>query len=597
LARLAIISHEGTPGSREFRLGRILDFFGVPWKVVEASKLADMGGSCLEYAVFGSIRAVSTTLKQCQGATPSAFRPAAYYAYADDERDLCTNTIQSLLGEANFSLQGPPAGNLSLKVSDEQTDLVGPMAGLKFSLRLGSQDAVLTGALADGEAMFVTVISAGDAPVFLRHQHNGSPVFLCTSSQMLDIDQPVAQGFYDVKDHFCSVVPLVMFIRFMFSEIAWRPQELGACLIIDDPLLKSKYGFCNFARLRDLMRGHGFTTNIAFIPWNWRRTSPAAGKFFSNESGLFSISIHGCDHTAGEFGATSREVLHTRAQLARSRMLNHQARTGIQHDPIMVFPQGAFSSACPEVLKRNGFLAAVNTETVPVDSQNARTRIRDVWEVAIMTYGNFPIFTRRYAFHGLENFAFDLLLGKPCLIVAHHDSFRDGGAALIELIEKIGSLNCCVQWRPLGQVIRRACRRRGNGVGAEELEMYGNELLIGNSSDQAIEVRIRKRKSEDDLVSEILCDEKPVMWKSEAEHFVFGEHIQSHSEKRFQVIYQEQEQANAGKARRSLRFELAVAVRRVLSEFRDDYLSRSHFLSASADGLKGIFRKAKKLNL
>ena len=47
-----------------------------------------------------------------------------------------------------------------------------------------------------------------------------------------------------------------------------------------------------------------------------------------------------------------------------------------------------------------------------------------------MTYGAFPIFTRRYAFHGVENFAFDLLLGKPCLIVAHHDSFKDDGTAL-----------------------------------------------------------------------------------------------------------------------------------------------------------------------
>ena len=345
--------------------------------------------------------------------------------------------------------------------------MAGPMAGLKLSLRLRSEDAVLAGAPSGGESMFASVISAGDAPVFVRFQHNGAPVFFCTSSQMVDIDQPVGRGFYDVKDHFCSVVPLVMFIRSMFQDVGWQPQELGACLIIDDPLLKPQYGFCNFAKLRDLMRQHGFTTNIAFIPWNWRRTSSAASDFFSNESGLFSVSIHGCDHTAGEFGATSLEVLNSTAQLAQSRMRDHEARTGIQHDSIMVFPQGVFSSECPEVLKRNGFLAAVNTEIVPVDSQNARTRIRDVWDVAIMTYGSFPIFTRRYAFHGLENFAFDLLLGKPCLIVAHHDFFKDGGAELIELIGKIGALNCSLHWRPLGEVIRRACRRRASVEGCE----------------------------------------------------------------------------------------------------------------------------------
>ena len=589
MARLAIILHDGSLGSNELRLGRILDFFGVPSKMVETSDLRDMDRSCTEYAVFGSIRTVAATVKQCEGANPPVLRPAAFYAYADDERSLCISALQSLFEDANLSLQEAP-GNLSLCVSDELGDLAGPMAGLRLSLRLRKEDAVLTGAPVGAESRFATVISAEGAPVFLRFQQNGVPVFLCTSSQMVDIDEPVAQGFYDVKNHFCSVVPLVMFIRFMFPDVAWRPQELGACLIIDDPLLKPKYGFCNFTQLRNLMREHGFTTNIAFIPWNWRRTSPAAGKFFGSESGLFSVSIHGCDHTAGEFGATSREILHTRAQLARSRMRNHEARTGIQHDSIMVFPQGAFSSACPEVLKHNGFLAAVNTEIVPVDSQNARTRIRDVWDVAIMSYGSFPIFTRRYAFHGLENFAFDLLLGKPCLIVAHHDFFKDGGTALVELIEKIGSLNCCLRWRPLGQVIRRACRCHPNGADGEEVEMYGNELLIGNPYEQAIEVRIRKRKSQDDLAPEILCEDKPVMWAAEAEHLVFGERIVSHSEKSFRVVYREQ--AHAGEVPRSLRFELAVAARRILCEFRDDYPSTSRFLRAPAERLKSVLRKA-----
>lgn len=206
-----------------------------------------------------------------------------------------------------------------------------------------------------------------------------------------------------------------------------------------------------------------------------------------------------------------------------------------------------------------------------------------------MAYGDFPIFTRRYAFHGLENFAFDLLLGKPCLIVAHHDSFKDGGAALVEFIEKLESLNCCLRWRPLGQVVRRVCRHRSSGPGAEEMEMYGNELVVSNGSDQPMDVRIRKRKNKNDLILEILCDEKPCLWTTEAEHIVFGERIASHCETRFLVVYQEQ--AHNGTVHRSLGFELSVAVRRMLSEFRDDYWFRSGFLKDSADRLKSAFRK------
>ncbi len=357
------------------------------------------------------------------------------------------------------------------------------------------------------------------------------------------------------------------------------PQELGACLIIDDPLLRSHYGFCDFPKLRNLMRRHSFTTNIAFIPWNWRRTSPAAADFFRNESQLFSVSIHGCDHIDREFGATSVDVLDDRARLARSRMRNHEARTGIQHDSIMIFPQGVFSSQCPEVLKRNGFIAAVNTEARPVNYHSARTRIRDVWDIAIMTYGAFPIFTRRYPFHGLENFAFDLLLGKPCLIVTHHDFFRDDCVRLIELIEKLHSLNCSLRWRPLGDVIRRACRRRVNRAGTEELEMYGNELSIANPSDQLVELRIRKRESQAHLVSKILCNENPVPWKTDGEYLVFCERISPRRERRFQVFYREQ--PDAKERHRSFRFELSVAGRRILSELRDDYLSRIRFLNTA----------------
>ena len=425
--------------------------------------------------------------------------------------------------------------------------------------------------------------------MFVRFQQGGAPVFVCASSHMVDIDQTVGPGFYDVKDHFCSAVPLLMFIRLMFPDLAWRPQELGACLIIDDPLLRQRYGSCNFEILRDLMRRYGFTTNIAFIPWNWRRTSPADGEFFKNELGRFSVSIHGCDHTGAEFGETSPAVLNNKARLAQSRMRNHEARTGLHHDPVMVFPQGVFSSACPEVLKGNGFLAAVNTETVPVDSQGGGTRIRDVWDVAIMRYGCFPIFTRRYAHHGLENFAFDLLLGKPCLIVAHHDFFKDDCAGLIELIEKLGSLNCRLRWRPLGEVIRRACRRRVNAVGEEEVEMYGNELLIHNPSGHMVNVHVRKREIEAELVADVRSDQKHILWTTKADHIFYDESIGPHSERRLQVVYREQDERET--VNRSLRFELSVAGRRILSELRDDYLSRSRFLSTTAASVKNALTK------
>jgi hypothetical protein len=584
MARQAIILHDGHPGPREERLERILDFFGVPWEEVDSYHLLKALGS--DFGVFGSVRSVTAALKQRHESDSSP----TYYAYLDDERDLCLQAVRSLAGDANLSFHQYPAENLSLRVSDQQPGLTGPMSGLKCLLRLGSEDLLLSDLQPFSKQLSTTIIAVGNHPIFLKFCPSEVPVFLCTSSHMVDIDQPVRRSFYDIKDHFCSVVPLIMFIRFAFPDVTWQPQELGACLIIDDPLLKPRYGFCNFADLREKMLHYGFTTNIAFIPWNWRRTTTSANSFFDFKSGLFSVSVHGCDHTASEFAAASPDVIDSRSRLALSRMCNHEKRTGIKHDFVMVFPQGAFSSICPGVLNRNGFLAAVNTEIRPIDIQNSRTKIRDVWDVAIMAYGHFPIFTRRYTFHGLENFAFDLLIGKPCLIVAHHDSFKNNGLVLIEMIEKIGTLKSHLCWRPLGQVIRRACRRRIIGPREAELQMYGNELIVDNPCDDPITVNVKRQVGLDGLVSGIQCGERTISCTREGECLVFSESIGAHAEKCFRVI--QEGPALAGGESRSLRLELAVAARRFLCEFRDDYMSKIPVLDGPAKKFKQVLKRA-----
>jgi hypothetical protein len=589
LAKLVKILCQGSLGPREWRLGRVLDFFGVPWEAIDSSTLRDLQTCSGQYVVFGPVSLVAAALDQSLWRSGRGYETDVFYAYADEERDSSARALASLFPHSSLSLVNGPAGSLLARISAELSEITGLMAGLELSVRLTTEDAVLIGLETAERKEYSIIISAGDGSVFIQFERNNASVFFCTSSYMVDLDQPVAGRSYDVKDHFCSVVSLVLFIKSMFAEVVWQPQELSACVIIDDPLLRPQYGFCNFASLRDLMRKHRFTTSIAFIPWNWRRTNLKDAELFRNEQALFSVSIHGCDHTAGEFGATSPEILDTTAKLALSRMRGHEKRSGIQHDLVMVFPQGVFSSTCPRFLKSNGFLAAVNTETIPVDQKNAKTRIGDVWDVAIMAYDEFPIFTRRYPVHGIENFAFDLLLGKPCLIVVHHDFFRDGGDGLARFIDQIHSLNCRVHWRRLSEIVRRACRCRSNGAD-KEFQMYGNELVISNPTDRGFEATIQKRKGTGDPFFKILCDEQPIAWTDQDDHYVLKARTPSRSEKRIRVVYREE--PNGKKAHRSFRYEISVAARRVLSELRDDYLAKSPILTLTSEKFARVIRKA-----
>jgi len=138
----------------------------------------------------------------------------------------------------------------------------------------------------------------------------------------------------------------------------------------------------------------------------------------------------------------------------------HERRTGLAHDRLMVFPQGIFSEEAILELKHAGFNAVVNTEVHSVPVGKRDLTISDVWDVAVMAYGDFPIYTRRYPVQGIENFAFDLLLGKPCLAVIHHDFCGDGYAGLVQFIEQLNALRVPLAWRRAGDVVRRSYRQK-----------------------------------------------------------------------------------------------------------------------------------------
>src|SRR5208283_4412128 len=147
-----------------------------------------------------------------------------------------------------------------------------------------------------------------------------------------------------------------------------------------------------------------------------------------------SLVVHGCDHTAGEFAERSPALLDRKIRTSIQRMERFRRTASIEADRVMVFPQGQFSPETGRALKLNGFVAAVNTEVSPAQRAANETTIADLWSVAIMKYGTFPILTRRYPHHGIENFAFDAILGKPCLIAAHHEAFKDHARNLVDFV-------------------------------------------------------------------------------------------------------------------------------------------------------------------
>jgi len=208
------------------------------------------------------------------------------------------------------------------------------------------------------------------------------PVFLSTSREIIDIDTELTSQNFDVREHFLSAVPLVLYVKWAFAETCWNAPEANACLVIDDPLLKPRHGFCGlFKELLSLMKRHKFSTNIAFIPWNWRKKhSRSCSTVQRKPRALLTFGSRLRSYAGRVLAVPASNAFNWKAQQALERMKRHHSITGIRHDPVMVFPQGIFSKAAMSALKRTDLIASVNNDIISADPSPRAITVSDVWE-------------------------------------------------------------------------------------------------------------------------------------------------------------------------------------------------------------------------
>ena len=574
----AVLLSRSGPSSEGGRIARLLGFFGIPCGDLPMTDwLARDGGSgdSSRVKLFCSSDVFAELLENCERHVETMrlwrARVHSVFVYAGQDCSSLQDLVRRVTGDEAAAVHQGASPTSQWNVSGALPEFCGPVSGLCVSGREEECGAEFASAAVAG------IISTNRSAAFFKAESHGVPVFLSTSSKIVDLDTPITTGNFDIRDHFLSAAPIVLYIKWAFAGICWKAPESSACLVIDDPLLKPQYGFLRFSDLLDVMRRHDFSTNIAFIPWNWRRSTASVVRLFEENPERYSLSIHGCDHTRSEFGTRDAELLAWKVKRASERMASHESRTGIRHDNIMVFPQGVFSGEAIRALKCAEFIAAVNTEVISADPEPPVIRTSDVWDVAIMNYHRFPIFARRYPSQGVENFAFDILLGKPCLIVIHHGFCRDRCEHLAEFIQRLNALNCRLSWGSLGGVVRGACRQRERSAGVVEIEMYASELVVTNHFEQGRRFAIRKRECEPSSVKEVLVESRPTAWECDAGELRFDLDLDPGQRAKVWVRFKER----VGSGRRypeSLRYKANTLLRRVGSEARDAFLARVSFL-------------------
>jgi len=573
-------------------LARLLDCLGASWVAVSAGELArgsecDALGSEERFCIISTASCLAGFIERaaisgCE--LPKLLTKAeSVYVYGFGEDDRSRRLLRFLTGDVDSNVRSMTAEQTTISVSADFPELCGPMSGLQFQVRTLDKQPVFD--LSARSESLQSIVSCDQGQLLAAVNCRGARFFLSSPADVVDV-RALCTKYFDVRESFFETVPIVMYAKWALGTDA--PAEVSGCLIVDDPPLKPRYGFLKYRDVVRLMDEHNFSTTIAFIPWNWHRTNARTVQLFHERPDKLSVCVHGCDHTGGEFAERSAAVLNKRIAIAIHRMQLLRQKTRLRHTDVMLFPQGAFSAGAARALKLNGFVAAANTEVVPVHADENKTTVADLLSLAIKKYGSFPIFTRRYLSHGVENFAFDGLLGKPCLIAAHHDDFAGDARTLLRVIAKLNSLNWKLRWRSLGDTITGSFNARKLNGGGRCVEMYGSNLLYRNSQVSSTSTTFVKEESDFDCVKAVTVNGLPVHHVYQSGYLRFEVSVPPKESADVHIVYSGGQ--NLSSAKDGVKYRAKALLRRYLSEFRDNYLSRNAHLHRSALRIKEALR-------
>ena len=472
----------------------------------------------------------------------------------------------------------------ALNIAPDSRDICGAFTGMSISAPNLADEWVFLGGDGSGCRKLITI---GKDAFFAICISEETEILLLGSGDVIDLDTEAGDTW--LGETFTRFVPYAMALRHIFGDQCWRPAQNFASVIVDDPLLRPSYGFLNFERLLRMMEEHNFKTTIAFIPYNFRRSSSRMVRFFQQNTQRLSLCFHGNDHTGAEFAATNPALLNAMLQTAEGRMADHGKKTGLSCDRIMVFPQGRFSINAMAALRSHNFVAAVNTVPRPY-GQRARLTLRELAEPAVLRYSGFPLFLRKCSLHTQDaDIAFKLFFGIPILIVEHHNVFADP-QRLIEAVDRINRAAPGIRWSSAGDAVKGSILQRRVSRDLVQLKAYARGVQVENQSLESRMFQIEwaypgsKSSFEGVYQNDRRCDEYSV----DESAVRMAVRLEAGSSDCLSI---HDMPADAQGTRFGFRHRARAFVRRRLSEMRDNYLCKSPSLLAVARSLQRSFQR------
>jgi hypothetical protein len=588
-----IVPHIGELRDLDDRMCRLIEFVGVSYETLALPNVDDYAeflagavpDSCSCFVVNARV------MREWVGANSipstliafllSRFPNLLVHGLRPDKFD--NKLVAALSGGTLTSVEAVNGDAQFYRISEDSRKVCEAFSGLSFGPVNSRNDHVFR--TNDVNQSLREFISIDGLPFMAGVRVDKADVFFVASEDIADLNTEV--GDAPLSQYFSRLLPHAMALRYIAGDDCWRPRQACASIIIDDPLLRETYGFLNFGSLLKLLEQYKFHITIAFIPHNFRRNSPRIMRMFQENAANLSICFHGNNHTEKEYASSDPALLNTLTRAALDRMDSLYRATGLSCDRIMVFPQGYFSIEALEVLKSHSFHAAVNAVTHPSD-QSIKLTLGDLAQPSVLRYGGFPFFIRKpiQKFHD-HDIAFNLFFGRPILIVEHHDIFQNP-ALLVDVVRRINSLAPDVHWGNLTTDVGNSILTRRAADGTHRVRAFSGSIQISNHSDTSVRYIIEWGGAYDYAsIAQVFIDGSPwtdfnidngglrlsIELPPRASRTIALANHNVHAEVR-----------NLGVGSRFRAF-----LRRRLSELRDNYLSKNHYILTGAKAVQRRF--------
>ena len=203
------------------------------------------------------------------------------------------------------------------------------------------------------------------------------------------------------------------------------------------------------------------------------------------------------------------------------------------------------------------------------------------------------VFVRRYPKRPAD-LDFDLFLGKPALLVEHHSFFRNGYSALTEFVDKLNSLDRRLEWTSLAKICSRTCLKRVAENGEVHVLFYTDRFWLQNDTDRHKNYLLFRRVLPEDSLTGVKINGQLVDFEQKTEALKIPLFL--NTGQAAEVRIERGEFKPVAVSFKQMRMHNAwdrVFIRRLLSEWRDNYLDKNLFLSRMASNARRLFARAK----